>query len=278
MEDNTIIIKKSTVLGNIPNLNALESGELAINCADGYIFFKKNSGRDDYLAKFVDLEGQPYVLDISLSAIKPQYGGNTVNEVFATVLGGYSNDIGGAASTVINGEDNDVYSNFSLIGNGMNNKILSAGDYSFIGGGENNLISHRNVFTFGSNLSSHDENFTYVNNISATGKLYGDGSELTNVLTQPLKYETISSNQNLQSNKKYILLANNSSPTVTLPQTPSIGDYITFVTDVSNNNFVIIDRNNNKINELQDNLQCDIDAFFTLVYRNSQIGWKVYFK
>jgi hypothetical protein len=182
MEDNVIIIKKSTILGNIPNINALENGELAINCADGYIFFKKNNGDGDYLAKFVDLEGQPYVLDTSLSAIKPQYGNNTVGEVFATVLGGYHNDVEGAASTVVNGENNDIFSDFSLIANGLNNKILSGADYSFIGCGENNLVSHRNVFTLGSNLSSHDENFTYVNNISATGKIYGDGSELTGIV------------------------------------------------------------------------------------------------
>lgn len=277
MEDNVIIIKKSTVLGNIPNINALENGELAINCADGYIFFKKNNGGEDYLAKFVDLEGQPYVLDTSLSAIKPQYGGNTVNEVFATVLGGYNNDVEGAASTVINGENNDIFSDFSLIGNGLNNKILSAGDYSFIGGGENNLISHRNVFTFGSNLSSHDENFTYVNNISATGKLYGDGSELIGIAPE-LKYIEISNNQNLQVNKNYILIANNSSYTVTLPSSPLVGDCISFITDISNSNYIIIDRNGNKINEIEDNLQCDIDAFFTLIYRDSQIGWKLYFK
>jgi hypothetical protein len=184
MTSNTIIIKKSLELGSIPNLNALEMGELAINCADGYIFFKKNNGEGEYLARFVDLEGQPYVLDTALSAINTQYGGNTVSEVFATVLGGFNNDVSGAASTVINGENNTVIGDFSIIANGLDNIILSGGDFSFIAGGKNNSISHENVYTLGSNLSSHADNFTYVNNISATGKLYGDGSELTGIIAE----------------------------------------------------------------------------------------------
>jgi hypothetical protein len=211
MEDNVIIIKKSTILGNIPNINALENGELAINCADGYIFFKKNNGDGDYLAKFVDLEGQPYVLDTSLSAIKPQYGNNTVGEVFATVLGGYHNDVEGAASTVVNGENNDIFSDFSLIANGLNNKILSGADYSFIGCGENNLVSHRNVFTLGSNLSSHDENFTYVNNISATGKIYGDGSELTGIVAGDTEATTLVRNSSADWTSSYTTVQSNSS-------------------------------------------------------------------
>lgn len=211
MEENTIIIKKSTVLGNAPNINALENGELAINCADGYIFFKKNNGGENYLAKFVDLEGQPYLLDNSLSAIKPQYGGNTVSEVFATVLGGYNNDVGGAASTVVNGENNDIFSDFSTIANGLNNKILSGGDYSFIGGGENNLVSHRNVFTLGSNLSSHAEDFTYVNNISATGKIYGDGSELTGIVGGDTEATTLVRNSSADWTSSYTTVQSNSS-------------------------------------------------------------------
>ena len=179
---NTILIKKSDVSNNTPLLNSLSSGEIAINIADGYLFFKKILNNDEYISKIVDIENETHVLNKSLSSFIFQYGNNTVSEIFGSVLGGYSNDISGGASTVVNGEDNDIAGNFSFIGNGLNNKIGIDGDYSFIAGGQNNLVSHSNVFTLGSNLSSHANDFTYVNNISSVGKIYGDGSELTGIV------------------------------------------------------------------------------------------------
>lgn len=66
-----------------------------------------------------------------------------------------------------------------------------AGNFSSILGGENNLISHDNCFTLGSNLTSHADNFTYANNISATH--WGDGSNLEGVSTLTAVPETSSS-------------------------------------------------------------------------------------
>jgi len=275
MSSLTILHKRNSTQGIVPPTSALSAGEIAINSGDGVLFTKTV---ENTIKTFLNSDQLPYTLDQTLSSVNYKFGGNTITGILAGVLGGVDNDVSGAGSTVVNGSDNDIAGDYAIIGNGSNNKILSGGDFGGIFGGQNNILNHPESFIFGSNITSHLSGVTYVNNLSATGKLYGDGSELTGVVTGSLKYEEISSNANLQTNKNYILLANNSSPTVTLPQTPSIGDYITFVTDVSNNNFVIIDRNGNNINELQDNLQCDIDAFFTLIYRNSQIGWKVYFK
>ena len=177
---NKILHKKSNVSGNSPALNALSAGELAINTKDGYLFFKKNAETGEYVSRFVDFEGQTHVLNEPLSSFIPQFGGNSADEVFASVLGGYNNDVTGAASSIVNGENNDITSDFSFIGSGLNNKIN--GDYSFNAAGQNNLIQHSNVFTLGSNLSSHAPDFTYVNNLSSAGKLYGDGSELTGIV------------------------------------------------------------------------------------------------
>jgi hypothetical protein len=178
---NKILHKRSDVSGNNPPLNVLSAGEIAINTADGFIFYKKNTESGEYVSKFVDVEGQTHVLNKSLSSFTPQFGENSASEVFASVLGGFSNDVSGAASTTINGEDNDIESDFSIIGNGLNNKIKLGADHSFIAAGQNNLVSHSNVFTLGSNLSSHANDFTYVNNLSAQGVFYGDGSGLTNL-------------------------------------------------------------------------------------------------
>jgi hypothetical protein len=178
---NKILHKRSDVSGNNPPLNVLSAGEIAINTADGFIFYKKNTESGEYVSKFVDVEGQTHVLNKSLSSFTPQFGENSASEVFASVLGGFSNDVSGAASTTVNGEDNDIESDFSIIGNGLNNKIKLGADHSFIAAGQNNLVSHSNVFTLGSNLSSHANDFTYVNNLSAQGVFYGDGSGLTNL-------------------------------------------------------------------------------------------------
>lgn len=39
--ENKILHKRSNILGDSPDLNDLQSGELAINTGDGYLFFKK---------------------------------------------------------------------------------------------------------------------------------------------------------------------------------------------------------------------------------------------
>jgi len=178
---NKILIKRNNNTNCIPMLTSIEVGELSLNTADGKIFTKTINGSITSIASFLNDNDYPYTLNHYYSSVNFKYGNNTVNQVFASVLGGFNNDITGGGSSVINGEDNDIAGDFSLIGSGLKNKINSNGDYSFIAAGSGNLINHQNVFTLGSNLSSHAPNFTYVNNISAQGVLYGNGSGLTNL-------------------------------------------------------------------------------------------------
>lgn len=168
---STVLHKRTTVPNRTPS--SLSAGEIAMNMADGTMFIPNIGGG---VFTFLDQTKHSFLLQPSLSGVIPQYGNNTVSEVFGNVLGGYNNNITGAGSTTINGENNDIEGDFSFIGTGLNNKIGLAGDYSAIVGGQNNLITHQNSFTLGSNLSSHANNFTYVNNIS--GKFWGEASEL----------------------------------------------------------------------------------------------------
>lgn len=174
----TILHKRSSVSNRVPDLTALQLGELAVNTADGKIF-TKTSGSE--IISFIDSSATPYVLDQSLSAINTQYGANTVTGLFAGVLNGFNNDVSGSGSTVANGEDNDIDSDFSFIGSGWNNKIALTADYGAILGGSNNNLNHTNSFIVGTDITSHAENFTYVNNLSVLGKIYGDGSSLLGV-------------------------------------------------------------------------------------------------
>ena len=175
---STILHKRSTTPGAVPPLTSLSAGELAISVADGKLFVKTSGNT---IETFSNDSYSAFILDTSLSGVEPQYGNNSISQSFANVLGGYNNDVSGAASTTVNGEDNDIAGDLAFIGSGYNNEITSAGDYSAILAGQNNLISHQNSFAIGSDLISHAADFTYVNNISARGVMYGNGSGLTNL-------------------------------------------------------------------------------------------------
>lgn len=169
--ESVIKFKRSSISNRTPELSALELGELAMNLADGKIFFKKINNGNESLTSFLNSDYDLFTFNENLSSYLFKYGNNTVDEIFSSVLNGINNKISGAASTITNGEENEIQSNFSFIGAGYNNKIILDSNNSFNAAGSNNLIQHENVFTLGSNLTSHAENFTYVNNLSACGKL-----------------------------------------------------------------------------------------------------------
>jgi hypothetical protein len=198
-------LKRSYTPGSAPLSSDLGDGELAINLADKKIFFK-------------DIEDQIYFLEISpysflsdLSSVLVVEGNNTVTGVFSQVLGGYNNDVSGGGSTVLNGENNDIEADFAFIANGLNNLILSGGDFGGIFAGQNNTLDHQNSFILGSNITSHLSGVTYVNNISATGKLYGDGSELTGIVAGDTEATTLVRNSSADWTSSYTTVQSNSS-------------------------------------------------------------------
>ena len=183
-DENIILIKRSNIPGVVPRLSSLELGELGLNIADGKIFLKTEKDSVSSIKSFLNSDDNPYTLNHYYSSVNFIYGNNTVNQIFAGVLGGYNNDVSGGGSTVINGEDNDIAGDFSLIGSGLNNKISVSGDYGTILGGRNNTLSHQDSFIIGSNLTSTLSGYTFVNNLSAQGSVAGDGSLLTGVIAE----------------------------------------------------------------------------------------------
>jgi hypothetical protein len=185
---STLLHKRSLTPSSVPSSSDLSGGEIAINVADGKLFIKDTN---DNIKTFLNVDQQPYTLDQTLSSVNFQYGNNTVTDIFASVLNGVDNDVSGGGSTVINGSDNDIAADYALIGNGSNNKISVDGDYGAILGGENNNLNHPNSFILGSNITSHLSGFTYVENLSANGKFYGDGSELTGIISGDTEATTL---------------------------------------------------------------------------------------
>lgn len=80
-----------------------------------------------------------------------------------------------------------------------------------------------------------------------------------------------------QSNEKILLVADISPFTITLPSSPALGDYVSFI-DASlqglDFNPVTINRNGQKINGASSNITVSTDgAAFTLVYTGTNRGW-----
>lgn len=79
-------------------------------------------------------------------------------------------------------------------------------------------------------------------------------------------------NQTIENSEKLILNANNS--TITLPASPDVGNFVTIsVGEFSN---TIIQRNGEKIMNKSEDLKIDIaNVSITLLYANTEIGWKI---
>jgi hypothetical protein len=136
----------------------------------------------------------------------------TVSILGNTIINGCSNNIGSCYSTITNGLSNIACfgGNHAFIGSGICNTTsgiynivgagrcnTSSGNYSsiingacniasssystIVGGCKNNTNGLANTFILGSNIKASCANFTYVNNLSSGGKLYGDGTNITNV-------------------------------------------------------------------------------------------------
>lgn len=154
---------------------------------------------------------QPKSTLSSYYTVPATYAG-TVSILGNTIINGCSNNIGSCFSTITNGLSNIacIGGNHAFIGSGICNTTsgiynivgagrcnTSSGNYSsiingacniasssystIVGGCKNNTNGLANTFILGSNIKASCANFTYVNNLSSGGKLYGDGTNITNV-------------------------------------------------------------------------------------------------
>jgi len=87
-------------------------------------------------------------------------------------------------------------------------------------------------------------------------------------------FQEITTNSNLLANRGYLVKTTTSAITVTLPSSPTVGDFINFEIDVTSPNDVIIDRNGSNINSSAQDLTANVDAAFSLIYVSSAVGWK----
>ncbi len=87
-------------------------------------------------------------------------------------------------------------------------------------------------------------------------------------------YTNITSSQSITSNEGYIVDTTSGTITLTLPATPSAGEFINFTFTRGNNNNLTIARNGSNINSLAEDLTCDVSGTFSLIYTDATVGWK----
>ena len=87
-------------------------------------------------------------------------------------------------------------------------------------------------------------------------------------------FQEITANSNLLANRGYLVKTTTSAVTVTLPSSPTVGDFINFEIDVTSPNDVTIARNGSNINSSAQDLTANVDAAFSLIYVSSAVGWK----
>ena len=115
----------------------------------------------------------------------------------------------------------------------------------------------------------------------ATGETGATGSNgstgatgLTGATGADFNYTEITTNTTLTSNEGYLFNSASGAITATLPESPAVGSFINVTFTKSNGNNLTIARNSSNINSLAENLICDIDGTFSLIYTDATIGWK----
>lgn len=104
---NKIVLKKSSVIGKVPQTSDLDYGELALNYADGKIYFKKSDNSIDYITAassvsgVLSVDGNTGVVTSAqlLTAIKKEDGSGSGLD--ADLLDGYNSSLTDVASTVV---------------------------------------------------------------------------------------------------------------------------------------------------------------------------------
>ena len=131
-------------------------------------------------------------------------------------------------------------------------------------------------FDFDIDVNNSSTTFVYID--SDTGwKTFNTVTCL--ILSKDIEYNIIDNDYYCKSNEK-IILNTNSSFTLYLPDNPKVGSFVKIKDGFGNANLnnIIINRNGNKINSIDDDILFDIDnGKLELIYINTSIGWKTYY-
>jgi hypothetical protein len=241
MSNTVIKLKRSGTSSNSPS--SLEFGELALNYADGKLFYKASNNA---ILQFESGGGDSF---------------GTINANGTLIVADSPGDIlsliAGAGISIVGDAINDTITISATGGSGGTDiEILDEGVTL------TNTVTSIN-FT-GSGVTASNTGNAITVTISGGG---GGGSSIeTEIVT--------GTSQTAVKDYRYVL-ANTNATTVTLPNSPSLGDtiYILVANELANN---IVDRNELKIMGIEEDLTLDIENIsIGLVYTNSTLGWRI---
>jgi hypothetical protein len=112
---------------------------------------------------------------------------------------------------------------------------------------------------------------TGATGVGATGATGETGA--TGASGFDFNYNLVTSNITLETNNGYIFNTTSGSLTVTLPSSPTVGEFVNITLEYGGNSLIIA-RNGSNINSIDDDLSCDVSGNFSLIYVDSTVGWK----
>jgi hypothetical protein len=284
----SITMKKSAVSGRVPLAGDLAYGELALNYADGLIYFKNSSN----LVKSFVSGG------LSVGVISGVTTGTTVSNVKSLL---FDTDTGFNITDLSNGvvkiSLNSTFKTWKVTG--QSDLVASGEDtIQFVAGSGVSITTNPNAATKtitinatgggsggGSSTPSIGDtppasptaNELWFNSTDASLYLYYNGSWVQCLAASGFPiFRQASTSITATVFGKYIVDCSTAAVTVTLPSSPTMGDEVSIIdgTGSAATNNIIIARNGNKIQGLAENMIVNVTrAAFTLVYYNSTQGW-----
>lgn len=281
-------MKKSAVSGRVPLAGDLTYGELALNYADGLIYFKNSSN----LVKSFVSGG------LSVGVVSGATIGTTVSNVKSLL---FDTDTGFNITEVSTGvvkvSLNSTFKTWKVTG--QSDLVASGEDtIQFVAGTGVTITTNPNAATKtitinatgggssgGSSTPSIGDtppatptaNQLWFNSTDATLYIYYSSAWVECLAGSGLSaFREASTGITATAFGKYIIDCSSSAITVTLPVSPVMGDEVSIIdgTGSAATNNITVARNGNKIQGLTENMIVNIArAAFTLVYYNNAQGW-----
>jgi len=244
----------------------------------------------------------------TISAVNPSQVPNSIFTAnYNTIVGGVSGSIyNGDYNFIGGGRKNTVYGNYNSIINGQNNTLsgtnsfilgsnisASTSNYTFVnnlssqgivasqGGNSNNWNSAYNISTAYQGISSNFLTDAPSNGIQYVRK---NGAWTAVVTTSgggdvgSSAYSFVDTNFSALANQKYLVDTRYTSIVGTLPDSPAVGDNISFVDSYNtwDSKPLILNNNGNLLQTFNEPLTANISGYqFQLVYIGGPFGWKI---
>lgn len=276
----TIKLKKSSVSGNNPDPTNLEYGELALNYADGKLFFKTNTNQLNYFSTGGGGGGSGSAVIVSETAPSNPSEGDlwydpSILETYIYYIDANSNPYWVSIDTVPATADNSADSAVVSYNKYIFTATANQTDFTLLYN-----VGYVDVYLNGVKLI---ENIDFTANNGTTiilsiGATVNDSIEIIAWKNTSISFtwQEKTTNYTALAGDNLFIDCSSGPVTVTLPTTATIGDQVRIIdaTGSASTNNITIARNGHNILGTAENLIISTNrAAFGLVYYNLSQGW-----